>query len=151
MNGLSTAALAGGRPFGLPFLPMTSPRLHDSRVIRGVFLGLGSAALLLGLLGIFLPLLPTTPFVLLAAACFARGSERLHRWLLAHPVAGPIIHEWQAHRSMPPGVKSWAFALMALSFGVSVAVVDSPWHRAMLLTLAAILAFFLWRVPVRRR
>lgn len=126
-------------------------RVHDSRWIRTVFLGLGSAALLLGLLGIFLPILPTTPFILLAAACFARASERLHNGLLAHRIAGPIIREWHEHRSMPPGVKPWAFLMMALSFGASIALMASPWHRAMLAAVAAVLAAFLWRVPVRNR
>ena len=87
--------------------------------------------------------------VLLAAACFARGSERFHRHLLAHRIAGPIVRGWEENRSMPPGVKPWAFGLMAVSFGVSLLMVPSAWHRLMLLGIAVVLAFFLWRVPVR--
>lgn len=124
-------------------------KLHDSRLMRALFLWLGVVALLLGALGIVLPVLPTTPFVLLAAACFARGSERFHRHLLAHRIAGPIVRGWEEHRSMPPGVKPWAFGLMAVSFGVSLLLVPSAWHRLMLLGIAVVLAFFLWRVPVR--
>jgi uncharacterized membrane protein YbaN (DUF454 family) len=129
---------------------MTPARPHDSRAVRIACLAAGGAALLLGLLGIFLPLLPTTPFVLLAAACFARSSTRLHERMLAHRIAGPIIREWHAHRAMPPGVKPWAFALMGISFGASILAMESPWHRAMLALLAAALAWFLWRVPVRQ-
>ncbi len=124
-------------------------QLHDSRLIRWVFLGLGLTALLLAGLGIFLPLLPTTPFVLLAAACFARGSKRMHDWLLAQRIAGPIIRAWRLHRSMPPGVKPWAFLLIGLSFGISMLVMEAIWHRVILGAIAAVLAFFLWRVPVR--
>ena len=64
--------------------PRRPPGVHDSALLRAAFLGVGTAALRLGLLGVSLPLLPTTPFILLAAACFARGSERVHNWLLAH-------------------------------------------------------------------
>lgn len=129
---------------------MSASRLHDSRLMRVVFLGLGIVALLLAVAGIFLPMLPTTPFVLLAAACFARGSEFLHDKMLAHRVAGPIIREWHEHRSMPPGVKPWAFLLMGLSFGASILLMETTWHRAMLAAIGIVLAFFLWRVPVRR-
>lgn len=124
---------------------------HRSRLVRSLLLAAGSLALLLGLLGIFLPVLPTTPFVLLAAACFARSSERLHRHLLAQRHLGPIIQEWEAHRAMPPGVKPWAYALMALSFSASILLMDALWHRAMLLALALVLGVLLWRVPVRPR
>ncbi len=129
---------------------MDHQRLHNSRLMRVLFLGLGIMALLLAVAGIFLPMLPTTPFVLLAAACFARGSTHLHDRMLAHRVAGPIIREWQEHRSMPPGVKPWAFLLMGLSFGASIMLMESHWHRAMLAAIAVALALFLWRVPVRK-
>ena len=128
-----------------------SRRLHDSRLVRTLLVTAGVAALLLGLIGIFVPVLPTTPFVLLAAACFARSSERFHDWLLAHRIAGPIIRAWEEHRSMPAGVKPWAFGLMTVSFGMSIALMASPWHRAMLLAVALVLGYFLWRVPVRPR
>lgn len=124
---------------------------HRSRLVRSLYLAVGSLALLLGLAGIVLPVLPTTPFVLLAAACFARSSERLHHALLAQRHLGPIIHEWETHRAMPPRVKPWAYLLMTASFGLSILLVDSPWHRAMLGAIALTLAVLLWRVPVRPR
>lgn len=128
---------------------MDRPRLHDSRLVRWLYLGAGIVSLLLGLIGALLPVLPTTPFVLLAAACFARGSIHVHDWLLRNRLAGPIIREWQEHRAMDRRVKRWALLLMAVSFGSSILVMESTWHRVMLLALAAVAAITLWRVPVR--
>jgi uncharacterized membrane protein YbaN (DUF454 family) len=128
---------------------MSASKVHDSRLMRSVFLGLGIMALLLGVIGIFLPIMPTTPFILLAAGCFARGSERLHDWMLAQRFAGPIIRNWELHRSMPPWVKPWAFLMMAVSFGISIILVNSLWHRIILATIAAVIAAVLWRIPVR--
>lgn len=129
----------------------TGHGLHASPLMRGLLQLMGILSLLLGLIGIFLPLLPTTPFILLAAACFARSSPRFHAWLRRQSVAGKVIAEWEEHRSMPPGIKPWAYVLMAASFGVSLWLVPALWHRAMLLTIAWVLAIFLWRVPVRPR
>ena len=67
--------------------------LHPSLLVRMVLLTLGSLALLLGIIGIFLPGLPTTPFVLVAAACYARASETFYRRLIANPTVGPLIIE----------------------------------------------------------
>lgn len=122
---------------------------HASRLVRTTCLIGGFCALALGLLGIVLPLLPTTPFVLLAAACFARSSSHFHDWLLRQPLAGPAIREWQTHRAMPRRAKRAAYLLMAVSFGTSILLMESVWHRLMLATLATVLVFFLHRVPVR--
>jgi len=65
----------------------------------------GSVCVVLAFLGLFLPLLPTTPFLLLAALCFSRGSARLHKWLLEHPTMGPIIRDWNERRVIQPRVK----------------------------------------------
>ncbi len=73
-------------------------------------LGLGFVAL--GAVGVVVPGLPTTPFLLLAAACFARGSPRLEAWLLADPVFGPLIREFREHRSVPLRAKVLALVLM---------------------------------------
>lgn len=128
---------------------MREARPHDSRLVRWICLGAGFAALALGLAGIVLPVLPTTPFVLLAAACFAKSSVRFHDWLRAHRIVGPLLREWHEYRAMPRRAKRVAYALMALSFGTSILLMQSPWHRLMLAALGLVLLFFLWRIPVR--
>ena len=127
----------------------SSIRLHDSRLVRGLYLALGIVALILAVLGVVLPVLPTTPFVLLAAACFARSSEHFHDRLLANRFAGPIIREWREYHSIPRRVKRWAYLLMALSFGSSILLMPDVWQQAMLAVLGIVLAVFIWRIPVR--
>jgi uncharacterized membrane protein YbaN (DUF454 family) len=120
--------------------------------MRGVFLALGTGALILGVLGIFLPLLPTTPFVLLAAACYARGSRRFYEWLLAQRTFGPIVHEWQHHRSIPYRTKLTAVVLMSLTLGTSIVFFVKPvWLKAALAVMGVGLAVWLYRMPSRDR
>ncbi len=128
---------------------MSSARIHDSRLVRAIYLTAGFAALILAVVGIVLPVLPTTPFVLLAAACFARSSKRFHDMLLANRIAGPIISEWVEHRSIPRRVKRWVYLLLALSFGSSILVMPSVGYQVMLAVLGVILTGFIWRIPVR--
>ena len=68
--------------------------LHRSALVRGLYLVAGILALVAGVAGALLPVLPTTPFVLLAAACFARSSDRFYNAMLNHRIAGPIIADW---------------------------------------------------------
>ena len=123
--------------------------LHESPFVRLLYLGAGFLALFLAVLGAILPVLPTTPFVLLAAACFARGSERFHRKLLENRIAGPIIREWQLYHSIPPRVKRWAYLLMAISFGSSILIVPELWQKVMLVVIGSVLAFYVKRIPER--
>jgi uncharacterized membrane protein YbaN (DUF454 family) len=78
--------------------------------------------------GIVLPLLPTTPFLLLAAACYARSSRRIFNWLLNNPSFGPLIREWREYRAIPYRAKRIALILIALSFAISITffVPDRP-------------------------
>ncbi|MCZ4059065.1 DUF454 family protein [Pantoea sp. LMR881] len=115
---------------------------------RIVLLTLGWLAIVLGTLGIVLPLLPTTPFVLLAAWCFARSSPRFHHWLLWHSPFGRYIRHWQQHRAMPPGAKSRAIFLIIITFAISIALVHILWVRIMLLVMLGLLVVFMWRIPV---
>ncbi|HBV20126.1 MAG TPA: YbaN family protein [Nitrosomonas sp.] len=124
-------------------------RLHHSPLIRSLYLGAGCVALMLGALGVILPVLPTTPFVLLAAACFARGSERFHNKLMTNRHTGPIILEWRLHRSIPRKAKRLAYIMTALSFSISILIVPELWQKIMLATIACILTFFLARIPVK--
>lgn len=87
----------------------------EGRAIKVLWAGLGLLFLALGLLGIAVPLLPTTPFLLLSAFCFARGSERLHRWLTGDPRLGPPLEQWRRHRAISRPVKRNAMiAIVAL-------------------------------------
>ena len=123
--------------------------LHRSPLMRSIYIGIGCIALILGGLGVLLPVLPTTPFVLLAAACFARGSERFHNKLMTNKYTGPVILEWHLYRSIPQKAKQLAYIMIALSFSVSIIVVPEMWQKIMLVTIACILTFFLSRIPVR--
>jgi len=102
----------------------------------------------LGTLGIVLPLLPTTPFMLLAAWCFARSSPRFHHWLLWRSPFGRYLRHWQQHRAMPPGAKGRAICLIVVTFAISIVLVSLWWVRIMLLLMLAALLLFMWRIPV---
>lgn len=125
-------------------------RKHKSLLARWVFALLGAGFTLLGVAGIFLPVLPTTPFLLLAAACFARASSRVYHWLLRHPVLGPIILEWRRYRGMPYRAKRTALALIALSFSVSILFFVPSWQAQLAMGLAGVVLFaWVYRLPSR--
>lgn len=86
---------------------------------RAFWITVGLLALALGLVGAALPLLPTTPFVLVAVFAFARSSPRLHAWLVNHPRFGPAIGHWQREGAISRRAKWSAVAMMLLAFGVS--------------------------------
>ncbi|WP_409079851.1 YbaN family protein [Pusillimonas sp. SM2304] len=102
-------------------------------MIKILFNFAGTLALLLAILGIFLPLLPTTPFLLLASACYLRGSDRLHRWLLANRVFGPYLANLQAGRGIPLRSKIIALTVMWASLAFSAWYVPIAWLRPLLL------------------
>jgi uncharacterized protein len=95
--------------------------------MRILWLTTGLLFLGVGLLGVVLPVLPTTPFLLVSAACFAESSPRLHGWLVRHPVFGPPIRNWQNNGAISRGAKRLAVGTMATVFGFSV-VFGLPWQ-----------------------
>ncbi|MBG6244188.1 hypothetical protein CS369_03930 [Candidatus Symbiopectobacterium sp. 'North America'] len=109
---------------------------------------LGWLAVVLATLGVVLPLLPTTPFLLLAAWCFARSSPRFHAWLLYRSWFGPYLRHWQDHRALPPGAKGKAVVMIVLTFAISLWLVDMVWVRVLLLTIMAVLLTFMLRLLV---
>ena len=109
--------------------------------MRFIWAVIGLTALGLGLLGVALPLLPTTPFLLVAAFAFARSSPRLSAWLNGHRTFGPLIENWQTHGSINRRAKKVAAITMLLTFLLSVAF-GAPQHvliiQAVVLSLSAL-------------
>jgi len=98
----------------------------------------GLLAVIIGVVGIVVPLLPTTPFLLLGAACFIRSSDRLYAWLLGHPWLGSYIRNYRERRAMTRNAKILALLLLWTTIGYSALwVASSWWLRLLLLTIAA--------------
>jgi uncharacterized membrane protein YbaN (DUF454 family) len=114
--------------------------------VRHLWTAGGVVSFGVGAVGVFLPLLPTVPFMLLAAFCFARGSEAFHRWLLAHPRFGPPVRDWRANGAISRRGKRAAVAAMAASLGISF-LLGVPAHGLAIqaAVLACVLAFILTR------
>lgn len=116
--------------------------------MRALWAAAGLLALATGIVGIFLPLLPTTPFVLVAAFCFARGSERCEQWLLTNPRFGPMVRNWRAKRAIPLRVKQLAWCSMALTCGWAWWALDPRWAW-LPSALCGATAVWMWRLPSR--
>lgn len=115
---------------------MLQPRSRHP-VLRWLLAAAGTLALLLGVVGIVVPLLPTTPFLLLAAACYLRSSERLYHWLLGHRRLGPPIRNYREHRAVSLRAKVLSLTALWAAIGYSgLVVVDNLLVRAMLLAVA---------------
>ena len=114
--------------------------------MRIAYLALGIASVALGTIGIFVPLLPTVPFMLLAALCFARSSPALERWLLEHRRFGPHIKDWRARGAISKEGKR--AALVAFSVSAFLGVLLLPLHWAVVpLVVAALGSIWIWKRP----
>ncbi|MCF8510547.1 MAG: YbaN family protein [Rhodobacteraceae bacterium] len=112
--------------------------------MRLIWIVLGLSAVALGLVGVMLPLLPTTPFMLLAAACFAKSSPRLHDWLLNHRVFGRSNRDCRDYRAISPKAKRMAITAMAAAFGLSV-VLGLGWKvLAVQAAVLAVMGSWIW-------
>lgn len=110
--------------------------------MRPLWLAAGTLAVGLGLIGVVVPLLPTTPFMILAAACFARSSPRLHDWLWHHRLFGPAIRDWREHRAISPFAKRASVGTMAAAFAMSLFLGVPPW--ALLLQAMVLMVMGAW-------
>jgi uncharacterized membrane protein YbaN (DUF454 family) len=108
-----------------------------ARLTRQLLIAAGSICVVLGVIGIFLPLLPTTPFLLLAAACYVRSSDRLNRWLLNHRVLGPYIRHYREDKAIPLKGKIFTIILLWLTISISaIFAVHILWIRIILFAIA---------------
>lgn len=126
-------------------------RLVRSRLLRGVYAGLGSVCVALGAIGVILPGWPTTVWLLLAAFFFARSSPRIYAWLLRHRLFGPLIRDVRDGRGMPLRAKVLAVGMIILFAGGSgVMLWTRPWLSLLVFAFAGVGIAFVLRQPTRR-
>ena len=130
--------------------------MHESRqrqahsaTLRYLLFACGCVSVLLGVIGIFLPVLPTTPFLLLAAACFARSSKRFYLWLVLHPKLGPWVRDYLDDQGLPLKGKIWALILMWASISFSIWLVPLPWARGFMLLSAICVTVYILKQKTR--
>ena len=118
----------------------------NDTVARRLWVATGGIALGVGMIGVVVPLLPTTPFLILAAWCFSRGSRRLHAWLIGHRTFGPPVRDWREHRAISPKSKLSAVIAVALIFALSVVLQAPTWAIVMQgIVLAGVVVFLVTR------
>ncbi len=118
-----------------------------SKTIQTLYIAAGFLFILIGVIGIFLPVLPTTPFLLLAAFCLSRGSEKFHNWLLNHKVLGPPIQDWNCNKVIRPQHKAMAVIMILLTslFVFLRSAIPFAGKMAYLALIIAVLSFILTR------
>ena len=112
-----------------------------------IFLVLGSLFFIVGLIGVLVPILPTTPFMILSAACFAESSPRFHKMLLNNRWFGEDLRRWECNRTMKRATKKRATGVIIITFTLSISILwgNAIWQLLLLCT-ALLLLFFLWRI-----
>ena len=119
----------------------------QNNIIRILLLVIGSLSIVLGIIGIFLPLLPTTPFLLLAAGCYARSSSVFYNWLISHPVLSKYILGYLEGKGIPRRAKLYTFSIMWLTILISAVVIPLWEVRILLILIAAAVSTYIWRLP----
>lgn len=119
---------------------------------RSLFMAAGCLSLGCGVIGIFLPLIPTTPFLLLSAYCFSRSSERLHNWLLSHKLFGPMITDWETYGVIRTKIKWIAtISMLVLVSYPLIFMIEIVWLKVLVaLTICCVLTF-IWTRPSQAR
>jgi uncharacterized membrane protein YbaN (DUF454 family) len=104
--------------------------------MKVLLLFLGTLCLVLAIVGIFVPVLPTTPLLLLTAYCYYRSSERMYTWLMSHPHLGPYIKNFREHRMIPRRVKVYILILLWSSLLFCAYILDPLWLKGLMMAIA---------------
>ena len=117
------------------------------RLTNIILLICGGLSFLLGVLGVIVPLLPTTPLILLAAFCFSKGSSRAYRWLMENDWSREIVERWKKGKGIPTSTKIKTLLFTILSFSYSIYAVGFWYVRAFLIVIFVIVSTFIIRMP----
>lgn len=122
---------------------------HNSPTVRWLFLILGWLFFILGIIGALLPVMPTAPFILLAAGCWARSSRRFHFWLINHQFFGKFVRDWEDRHAVPRFAKWLATIMMSISTSMLFYKLpeDSVWIAWVVAAICTGVAIYLFRLP----
>lgn len=116
----------------------SKPKMSSNRAVRALWIIAGTISLGLGIIGIPLPVLPTTPFLLLAAACYVRGSERMYNWLMRNKWFGKYIRDYREKGGIPLKIKVGAISFLWIAIGITTYFfIQIIWIRIILIAIAA--------------
>lgn len=122
--------------------------LNTSPVVRALLIGIGWVALSIGIVGVILPVLPTTPFVLVAAACFAKSSPRFYRALMNHKWLGPYLRAWRNEKRIPIRAKILATVMIVITLVPSAIFLIPVFAvKIFILVIGAAVIAYIWRFP----
>lgn len=122
-----------------------------SKFVKGLYFTAGTICLILGIIGIVLPILPTTPFLLLAAACYARSSERFYNWLLNNRILGSYIRNYREGKGMPIKIKIFTITLLWITILISVFFIQILWVRILLIIIACAVSIHIILIRPKNR
>ena len=126
----------------------TGNKLVKSDLLRLMLICIGWISIVGGIVGLFLPLVPTIPFLLLAVFCFSRSSERFHTWLVEHKHLGPMLKDYLIHVGIPFKAKVAAIGMIWISFpATTLLFVETFWIKVLLLSIAAGVTAYLLLMP----
>ncbi len=124
--------------------------LSSNRFVRMLFIVTGSVFVGLGTLGVILPLLPSTPFFLLGAGCYARGSKRFYIWLLTNRYFGEYIRDWRENNGIPFRSKLWVTFVLVTTLCVTAYLMSPVLYVQLLLVTVGIgVSWYVWRLPTK--
>ena len=122
-----------------------------SKFAKFLYFTAGTTCLVLGIIGIVLPILPTTPFLLLAAACYARSSERVYNWLLNNRILGTYIRNYREGKGMPIKLKIFTITLLWITILISVFFIQILWVRILLIIIACAVTIHIILIRPKKR
>ncbi|TQV74683.1 DUF454 domain-containing protein [Aliikangiella marina] len=121
---------------------------HQGGAVKYILIIVGLVLVAIGLIGIVVPGLPTTIFLIAAAGCFANSSPKLHGWLLSHPWFGPIIHHWHESRTIPLKAKKIALFMMVAACIYTWLMLNDIWIKLLITVIMLWPMIFVYRLPI---
>ena len=119
----------------------------SSPIIKALLITSGTISVGIGIIGIFLPLLPTTPFLLLAAACYARSSKRFYVWLLTNKYFGKYIRNYREGKGIPLKTKLFSIGLLWITITISIIIIKQNWISVLLIIIALLVSWHIVSIP----